>query len=464
MKVGFISLGCPKNQLDTEVMLHEVVEAGYEITPEDIDADIIIINTCAFIESAKKEAIDNILDVAWLKENRSLKGIIVTGCLAERYREQIFEEMPEVDALLGVGGIHHIVDAVRAVEKQIAKRGACSAAEKYRCFDDKNAVALGGDRVLTTPEYAAYLKIAEGCDNRCAYCAIPSIRGGFRSRPMEDLVAEAKDLDALGVKELTVIAQDITRYGKDLYGHYALAELLRKITEATSIPWIRLLYCYPDKVTDELVAEIRDNPRILKYIDLPLQHISDHMLKAMNRHGDSAMIRDVVAKLRREVPGIVIRTTFMVGFPGETEEDFEQLAAFMKETRFDRAGVFTYSREEGTPAYDFPDQIDEQVKQDRMDILMREQMVINTELNQSKVGSVITVLCEDYDPVNEAYFGRSAADAPDIDGKVFFRWRGKGRIAPGSMVKVKVREVVDYDLYGFAMSDTDTDGTQPGEA
>ena len=464
MKVGFISLGCPKNQLDTEVMLHEVAEAGYEITPEDIDADIIIINTCAFIESAKKEAIDNILDVAWLKENRSLKGIIVTGCLAERYREQIFEEMPEVDALLGVGGIHHIVDAVRAVEKQIAKRGACSAAEKYRCFDDKNAVALGGDRVLTTPEFAAYLKIAEGCDNRCAYCAIPSIRGGFRSRPMEDLVAEAKDLDALGVKELTVIAQDITRYGKDLYGHYALAELLRKITEATSIPWIRLLYCYPDKVTDELVAEIRDNPRILKYIDLPLQHISDHMLKAMNRHGDSTMIRDVVAKLRREVPGIVIRTTFMVGFPGETEEDFDQLAAFMKETRFDRAGVFTYSREEGTPAYDFPDQIDEQVKQDRMDILMREQMVINTELNQSKVGSVITVLCEDYDPVNEAYFCRSAADAPDIDGKVFFRWRGKGRIAPGSMVKVKVREVVDYDLYGFAMSDTDTDGTQPGEA
>lgn len=464
MKVGFISLGCPKNQLDTEVMLHEVAEAGYEITPEDIDADIIIINTCAFIESAKKEAIDNILDVAWLKENRSLEGIIVTGCLAERYREQIFEEMPEVDALLGVGGIHHIVDAVRAVEKQIESRRACSAAEKYRCFDDKNAVALGGDRVLTTPEYAAYLKIAEGCDNRCAYCAIPSIRGGFRSRPMEDLVAEAKDLDALGVKELTVIAQDITRYGKDLYGHYALAELLRKITEATSIPWIRLLYCYPDKVTDELVAEIRDNPRILKYIDLPLQHISDHMLKAMNRHGDSAMIREVVAKLRREVPGIVIRTTFMVGFPGETEEDFDQLAAFMKETRFDRAGVFTYSREEGTPAYDFPDQIDEQVKQDRMDILMREQMVINTELNQSKVGSVITVLCEDYDPVNEAYFGRSAADAPDIDGKVFFRWRGKGRIAPGSMVKVKVREVVDYDLYGFAMSDTDTDGTQPGEA
>lgn len=457
MKIGFISLGCPKNQLDTEVMLHEVAAAGYEITPEDIEADIIIVNTCAFIESAKKEAIDNILDVAWLKEHRNLKGIIVTGCLAERYREQIFEELPEVDALLGVGSIHHIVDAIHAVEQQTAKaKKTCTTAEKYRSFEDKNCVALGGDRVLTTPEYAAYLKIAEGCDNRCAYCAIPSIRGNFRSRPMEDLIAEAKELDALGVKELTIIAQDITRYGKDLYGHYALAELLRKITEATSIPWIRLLYCYPDKITDELVAEIRDNPRILKYIDLPLQHISDHMLRAMNRHGDSAMIREVVAKLRREVPGIVIRTTFIVGFPGETEDDFAELAAFIKQTRFDHAGVFTYSREEGTPAYDFPDQIDEQVKQDRMDILMREQMIINEEQNRSRIGTVVTVLCEEFDPVNETYYGRSAADAPDIDGKVFFRWRGEGKLAPGTMINVKVRDVVDYDLYGYAM-----DGSHP---
>lgn len=450
MKIGFISLGCPKNQLDTEVMLHEVVSAGYEITPEDIDADIIIINTCGFIESAKKEAIDNILDVAWLKEHRDLKGIIVTGCLVERYREQIFEELPEVDALIGVGSIHHIVDAIRAVEEQIKQKN-CPISEKYRSFEDKNTVALGGDRVLTTPEYAAYLKIAEGCDNRCAYCAIPSIRGDFRSRPMEDLVAEAKDLDAMGVKELTIIAQDITRYGKDLYGHYALHELLRKITEATDIPWIRLLYCYPDKVTDELIAEIRDNPRILKYIDLPLQHISDHMLSAMNRHGDGAMIRDVLKKLRREIPGIVIRTTFIVGFPGESEEDFAELAEFLEEARFEHAGVFTYSREEGTPAYDFPDQIDEQVKQDRMDILMRTQMRINAEQNETKVGSVINVICEDYDPVNETYFGRSEVDAPEIDGKVFFRSRAEGKIAPGTFVKVKVREVVDYDVYGFAM-------------
>ena len=449
MKIGFISLGCPKNQLDTEVMLHEVVAAGYELTSEDIDADIIIINTCAFIESAKQEAIDNILDEAWLKENRSLKGIIVTGCLAERYREQILEEMPEVDALLGVGSIHNIVEAIQAVEKQ-SKRKKVPASEKYCSFEDKNTVRLGGDRVLTTPDYAAYLKIAEGCDNRCTYCAIPSIRGKFRSRPMEDVIAEAKDMDALGIKELTLVAQDTTRYGKDLYGRYALAELIHKITEETNIPWIRVLYCYPDKITDELIEEFKTNPRLLKYIDLPLQHISDRMLKAMNRHGDSAMIRDVIAKLRT-VEGMVIRTTFIVGFPGETEEDFAELADFIAETKFEHAGVFTYSREEGTPAYDFEDQIDEQVKQDRMDILMRTQMNINTARNEERIGSVITVLCEAYDPVNECYYGRSSEDAPDIDGKVFFRYNGEERIAPGSMVRVKVREVVDYDVYGFAL-------------
>ncbi len=449
MKIGFISLGCPKNQLDTEVMLHEVVAAGYELTSEDIDADIIIINTCAFIESAKQEAIDNILDEAWLKENRSLKGIIVTGCLAERYREQILEELPEVDALLGVGSIHNIVEAIQAVEKQSKKKNL-PAEQKYRSFEDKNTVRLGGDRVLTTPDYAAYLKIAEGCDNRCTYCAIPSIRGKFRSRPMEDVVAEAKDMDALGIKELTLVAQDTTRYGKDLYGRYALAELIHKITEETNIPWIRVLYCYPDKITDELIQEFKTNPRLLKYIDLPLQHISDRMLKAMNRHGNGQTIREVLAKLRT-VEGMVIRTTFIVGFPGETEEDFNELADFITEQKFEHAGVFTYSREEGTPAYDFADQIDEQVKQDRMDILMRTQMNINTTRNEGRIGSVITVLCEAYDPVNECYYGRSSEDAPDIDGKVFFRYNGEERIAPGSMVKVKVREVVDYDVYGFAM-------------
>lgn len=451
MKIGFVSLGCPKNQLDTEVMLHEVVEAGYEITPEDTEADVIIINTCAFIESAKKESIDNILDVAWLKKHGHLKAIVVTGCLAERYREQVLTEFPEVDAVLGVGGIHHIVDAIRvATEPRTKKKSAQPA--RYACFDDKDTVTLGGDRVLTTPEYAAYLKIAEGCDNRCAYCAIPYIRGRFRSRPMEDLIAEAKQLEALGVKELTVIAQDITRYGKDLYGKYSLAQLLHKITEETSIPWIRLLYCYPDKMTDELIAEIRDNPRILKYIDLPLQHVSDRMLRAMNRHGDGKMVREVVKKLRESIPGLVLRTTFISGFPGETEQDFEELCEFVKEVEFEHAGVFPYSREEGTPAYDFPDQIDEQVKQDRADAIMKIQMDINARQNARKIGATVRVLTEGYDTVAETHFGRSAADAPDIDGKVYFKAPEGVRVAPGTFVDVKIREAVDYDLYGFAVT------------
>lgn len=446
MKIGFVSLGCPKNQLDTEVMLHELMAAGYEVTPEETEADVVIINTCAFIESAKQEAIDNILDIAWLKEHHTLKAIVVTGCLAERYRDQIFEELPEVDAILGVGSIHNIVEAVEAVTVK-RKKGS---KKKYSSYLKNDEVRLGGDRVLTTPDYSAYIKIAEGCDNKCAYCAIPGIRGRFRSREMDDIIAEAKQLEALGVKELNVVAQDITRYGLDLYGEYRLAPLLRRITEETNIPWIRLLYCYPDKITDELISEIRDNPRILKYIDLPIQHISDNMLKAMNRHGDSAMVRGVVAKLRREIPDIMIRTTFIVGFPGETEEDFTELCEFVKETRFDRVGVFTYSREEDTPAYDFPDQIDEQVKIDRQDILMREQLEINEANNKKMIGKTVKVLCEDFDPVSEAHFGRSANDAPEIDGKVYFK--SDMRIAPGSFVDVKVREVVDYDLYGFAIT------------
>lgn len=446
LKVGFVSLGCPKNQLDTEVMLHEVSDAGYIITPDETEADVVIINTCGFIESAKRESIDNILDIAWLKKHRKLKAIIVTGCLAERYRNSIFEELPEVDAILGVGSIHNITEAIKAVTEK--KDGAHT--EKYSSFEDKEKVGLGGDRILTTPEYAAYIKIAEGCDNRCAYCAIPYIRGRFRSREEDDIIAEAKQLEALGVKELTVIAQDITRYGLDLYGKYTLAHLLHRITDETTIPWIRLLYCYPDKITDELIAEIRDNDRILKYIDIPIQHISDHMLTAMNRHGDSKMIKNVIAKLRREIPGIVIRTTFIVGFPGETEEDFEELCEFVKETKFERAGVFTYSREEDTPAYDFPDQIDEQVKQDRMDILMREQLEINSEWNSRMIGKTVTVLCEGYDTVSESHFGRSANDAPEIDGKVYFR--SNRRIAPGSFVKIKIDEVLDYDLVGTVVN------------
>ena len=437
MKVGFVSLGCPKNQLDAEVMLHELVMAGYEITADETEADVVIINTCGFIESAKKEAIDNILDIAWLKENRELKGLVVTGCLAERYRNSILDEFPEVDAVLGVGSIHNIVEAVSKVLE----------GEKYTSFEDKNCVRLGGDRVLTTPEYAAYLKIAEGCDNRCTYCAIPSIRGRFRSRPMEDIIAEAKDLESLGCKELTLVAQDTTKYGQDIYGDYKLAELLHKLSEETAIPWFRILYCYPDKITDELIAEMRDNDRVCKYIDLPMQHIADGVLKKMNRHGGSALIREVVAKLRKEIPDIVIRTTFIVGFPGEDDKAFEELCEFVNEQRFEHVGVFTYSREEDTPAYNM-EQIDEQIKLDRYDILMRDQLIINEEYNEKKLGKTLKVLCEGFDPVSEVYYGRSEADAPEIDGKIYFS--GKKGILPGSFVDVKIDEVVEYDLYGTA--------------
>ena len=439
MKVGFVSLGCPKNQLDAEVMLHELVVAGYEITADETEADVVIINTCGFIESAKKEAIENILDIAYLKENGNLRGLVVTGCLAERYRNDILDEFPEVDAVLGVGSIHNIVEAV----------GKVLEGEKYTSFEDKNCVRLGGHRVLTTPEYAAYLKIAEGCDNRCTYCAIPSIRGRFRSRPMEDIISEAKDLEALGCKELTLVAQDTTRYGQDIYGDYKLAELLHKLSEETNIPWFRILYCYPDKITDELVAEIRDNDRVCKYIDLPMQHSSDSVLKKMNRHGGSKVIKEAVEKLRREIPGVVIRTTFIVGFPGEGEEDFTELCEFVNEMRFERVGVFTYSREEGTPAYKM-EQIDEQIKLDRYDIIMRDQLSINEENNEKKLGTTVLVLCEGYDPISEAYYGRSYADAPDIDGKISFT--GEKGIPSGTFVEVEIKEVVEYDLVGVAIN------------
>ena len=437
-KIGFVSLGCAKNLVDTEVMLHHVADAGYEITPDETEADVVIINTCGFIESAKKEAIDNILDVAWLKENRSLKGIIVTGCLAERYREEVMEQMPEIDALLGTGSIHSIVDALEAV----------LAGKKYTEFRDQEKIDFGGDRIVTTGDTFAYLKISEGCRNRCTYCAIPLIRGNFRSRDMDALVAEARDLDRMGIKELDIIGQDSTAYGIDLYGEYKLPELIRRISRETSIPWIRVLYCYPDKITDEFVEEMRTNPKLLHYLDLPIQHISDRMLTAMNRHGDSACIKDAVRRIRDAVPDVVLRTTAIVGFPGESEEDFEELCRFVLDARFERFGAFTYSREENTPAYDFDDQIDEQVKQDRYDILMRHQLSVSEEIGRSKVGSILTVLCEDFDPVSDSFVGRSYMDAPDVDGKVFFTSPAGTKFTPGEFVSVKITEALDYDLVG----------------
>ncbi len=441
IKIGFVSLGCCKNQLDTEVMLSVLSDEGYEITNEEAEADVIIINTCAFINDAKQEAIDNILDIAWFKKHRHLKKIIVTGCLAERYREQVFEQMPEVDALVGVGSIKRIAEVVKKA----------LAGERYAAFDDKNTSELGGGRMLTTPPYAAYLKIAEGCDNRCTYCAIPLIRGKFRSRPMEDLVEEAKLLAADGCKELSLIAQDTSRYGLDLYGKYSLPELIRRICAETDIPWIRLLYLYPDKITDELIDEIANNDRVVKYIDLPIQHINDEVLKNMNRHGDRATIEGAIKRLREKIPYVTLRTTVIAGFPGETVEQFEELCDFIKETKFDRLGAFAYSREEDTPAYDFPDQIDEQTKQDRCDKIMALQADISSELNAKKLRKTIKVLCEGFDGASGAYVGRSEADAPDVDGKIFFDLdRGQGLHKDGDFVNVRITDCYDYDLVGIS--------------
>ncbi len=432
MKIGFVTLGCSKNLLDTEVMLHELYEAGYEITPEETEADIVVINTCAFIESAKKESIDNILDIAWLKEHANLGGIVVAGCLVERYKDEVLSEFPEVDAVIGTGSVHRIVEAVDSVRRRIEerrrngkkgakhKRPAAADGDRYSSYCDINTVALGGDRVVSG-SFSTYLKIAEGCDNRCTYCTIPSIRGKYRSRPIEDLTAEAAGLEKMGIREINVIAQDITRYGIDLYGGYSLPKLLRELTAAAPKTYFRLLYCYPDRITDDLVAAIRDLPHVVKYIDMPLQHISDRILRAMNRRGDSKLIREKIATLRREVPGITLRTTFITGFPGETDGDFDELRRFVRETRFDRIGVFPYSREEGTPAAGFDGQIDEQLRQDRADALMLDQQRIIAEKNAEAAGKTLTVLTEDYDCVSEKYYGRGAADAPDT---------------------------VDYDLYG----------------
>ena len=437
MKIGFVSLGCPKNQLDTEVMLHEIASAGHEITPDETQAEIVIINTCAFIESAKKEAIDNILDIAWLKKHNGLKGIIVTGCMAERYGREILDEFPEVDAVLGTGSVDSIVKAVQEVEK----------GNRFSEYLDKNTVELGGDRIVTTPSDSfAFLKISEGCNNVCTYCAIPYIRGKFRSRPMDDLVREACDLVDMGVKEIVLIGQDTTAYGIDLYGEYRLHELIRRISNETDVKWIRVLYCYPDKVTDELINEFKTNDKLVKYIDLPVQHISSRILKKMNRRGDGELVRSVIKKLR-SVEGMAIRSTAIVGFPTETEDDFLELCEFVKEAKFDSFGAFTYSREEGTPAYSFEGQVDEQVKEDRYGIIMAEQLRVVESKNAEYVGKTLNVLCEGFDPVAETHFGRSAADAPDVDGKIYFS--AKKKVPAGQFVSVKITEALDYDLIGI---------------
>ena len=439
IKVSFVSLGCHKNLIDTETMLFKLNEANMELVAEDIDADVVVINTCAFIQQDKEEAIENILDVAWLKKNKDLKGIVVAGCLPQRYKEELFNELPEVDAIIGTGSYSDVVEAVNAAYK----------GEKYSAFKNPDDSSINDERVVTTPDHFAYIKISEGCNNNCTYCIIPKLRGKFRSRQMSDIVEEIKQLAEMGVKEICLVGQDTTRYGEDIYGVYSLDSLIHEVSGIEGIEWIRTLYCYPDKITDELIDEIASNDKVVKYIDMPIQHISDNVLKHMNRKGNSSEIKEVIKKIKARIPNVVLRTTVIVGFPGETNEDFDLLHEFVKEGHFERLGVFVYSREEDTPAYDFENQVSDKTKERRRDILMREQLKIHSKYNQSFIGKSLKVICEGYDKVAESYFGRSFADAPDIDGKVFFS--STKRINEGELVIVEITEIFDYDLLGKAI-------------
>ncbi len=433
-KIGMISLGCPKNQVDAERMLAQFDKNGFEISDCYDGVDAVIVNTCGFIDAAKQEAIENILEVAQLKEEGIVKKIIVTGCLAQRYKDEIFNEIPEVDAVLGIGANGDIVEAVKRVINE----------EKVYEMPDNENLPLVGERLLTTPEHWAYLKIADGCSNRCTYCAIPSIRGNYRSVEFETLVEEAKALAAAGTKELILIAQDTTNYGADLYGKIRLPELLDALCEIDGIEWIRMLYCYPDKITDELLETMAKQPKVLNYIDLPLQHADDNILKAMNRRGDSAFLRETISKIRSYLPDAVIRTTFIVGFPGEGEKEFENLAEFVNEIEFDRLGCFSFSPQEGTPAFDMENQVEEDVKLRRGEIIMQDQLEIVTLKNNEKIGKTYRVLVEDYDGYTDSYTGRTYMDAPEIDGTITFTTNNN--YETGDFADVVVIGVNDYDL------------------
>lgn len=436
-KIGMISLGCPKNQVDAEHMLALMDAEGWEIVDYVDGCDAVIVNTCGFIDDAKKEAIENILDMVELKKEGVISKIIVTGCLAQRYKDEIVKEIPEVDAVIGIGANGDIIKTVEEVMSGV------DTIEKYPPQCD---LPLEGQRILTTPHYWAYLKIGEGCSNRCTYCTIPSIRGNMRSRSIENVIYEAKQLAESGVKELILIAQDTTSYGLDLYGELKLPELLNELCKIDSIEWIRLLYCYPDRITDELIETMKNQEKVVNYIDLSLQHADDKILKAMNRRGDQALIRNVISKLREEIPDVVIRTTFIVGFPGEGEEEFETLAEFVNEIEFDRLGVFTFSPQEGTPAFDMEDQVDEDIKTRRGEVIMQDQYSIMEEKNNEKIGKTYRVVVEDYDGYSDSYTGRTYMDAPEIDGLVKFTSHKDLDI--GDFVDVEIFDVEDYDLIG----------------
>lgn len=436
IRVGMISLGCPKNQVDAERMLAVFDGKGYEIADCYEGAHAVVINTCGFIDEAKQEAIENILEMAELKKEGIVKKIIVAGCLSERYKEEIFSEIPEVDAVIGIGSIGKIDEIITRTLN----------GERVLDMPPKSDLPLMGERLLTTPEYWAYLKIGDGCSNRCTYCAIPSIRGDFRSVEFETVIEEARQLAGAGVKEIILIAQDTTAYGLDLYGKLRLPELLNALCEIEGIEWIRLLYCYPDKITYELLEVMKNQPKICHYIDLPLQHADDNILKRMNRRGDRAYLKDVISKIRSAMPDAVIRTTFILGFPGEGEKEFENLAEFINEIEFDRLGCFSFSPQEGTPAFDFEDQVEEDVKLRRGEIIMRDQLEIVELKNQEKIGKVYKVLVENYDGYSDSYTGRTYMDAPEIDGVIKFT--SENSYKEGDFAEVKVIGIDEYDLIG----------------
>lgn len=437
MKILFISLGCDKNLADSEEMLGLLTAGGHEITDDETQADAIVINTCCFIKDAKEESVETILEMAEYKKTGSCHALIVTGCMAQRYQKEIIEEVPEVDAVLGTTSYG---DIVKALEEAVAGNHF----EEFRDID--YLPDTGSKRVLTTGGHFGYLKIAEGCDKHCTYCIIPKLRGKFRSVPMERLIAQAEDMAEQGVKELILVAQETTVYGKDLYGKKSLHILLKKLCEIRGIRWIRILYCYPEEIYDELIETIRDEKKICHYLDIPIQHASDHILKRMGRRTSKQELIDIVGKLRKEIPDIVLRTTLITGFPGETEEDHEELKEFVDEMEFDRLGVFTYSPEENTPAAEMVDQVPEEVKEERRDELMELQQEISYDRGQDRIGQELLVMIEGKVADESAYIGRTYGDAPKVDGYIFVQ-TGE-LLMTGDFAKVRVTGALEYDLIG----------------
>ncbi|MGN0535245.1 MAG: 30S ribosomal protein S12 methylthiotransferase RimO [Eubacterium sp.] len=434
IKVGMISLGCPKNQVDGELMLEKLNKAGFSVAQAIEDSDIMIINTCGFIEDAKREAIETILEVAEYKSAGLISSIVVTGCLAERYQEEIIKEIPEVDSVIGIGADKDIV--------KVCQKAAVGISTTF--FPDKKLLPLEGERMLSTPPHWAYLKISDGCDNKCSYCAIPGIRGGYAERPMESIIAEAKELAAKGVKEVIIIAQDTTKYGLQLYGEYMLAKLLKELVKIDSIEWYRLFYCYPDRVTDELIDVIANEEKVCSYIDIPLQHCNRDILRSMNRNGSYDSLKELLYKMKNRIPDLSLRTTFMVGFPGETEEQFEELCRFIKDIEFDKMGCFAFSPEEDTPAFDFENQIDDKVKKRRAEVIMDIQYSITEKANKNRVGNIYKVIIDDF--TDGRYIGRSYLDSPEIDSGIIITTDKALKI--GDFVNVRITDYDGYDLIG----------------